>query len=147
MRPLTRRDDRGATAVEFAICLPVVLMFIFMAMYGGMYVFYGAMADHVAREVARDVSIPTTKTGSSYPDQGSSGQASVEQRAKRAAAGLLPDPTTVTVTPARTNVAPGDEVTVTVSYDPGALGVISGVLWFLPDPSEGITRSASARRE
>ena len=144
MRP---RDDRGATAVEFAICFPVVLMFVLMAMYGGMYVFYGAMADHVARTVARDVAIPTTRTGSAYPDEGGSGQATVEQRARRAAAGLLPDPTTVTVTSARTNVAPGDEVTVTVSYEPSALEFVSGLLWFLPDPSEGITRSASARRE
>jgi Flp pilus assembly protein TadG len=141
------RADRGATAVEFALCFPIVLMAILMTMYGGLYVFYGAMADNVARKVARDISIPTTRSGGTYPDQGAGGQSAVEGKARDAAKGLIPNPTAVTVASTRPDVAPGDEVTVTVSYQPGALNVITNVLWFLPDPAEGITSSASARRE
>jgi Flp pilus assembly protein TadG len=144
---MKRDREAGATAVEFAIVFPVVLMFILFAMYGGFIVFYGAVADHVARTVVRQVSIPTSSTGSTYPDQGTSGGATVRDDANKAASGLLPGPTDVSVTSARDAVNPGDEVTVTVTYKPGALGFLSRVMWFLPDANDSITRTATARRE
>jgi hypothetical protein len=133
--------------VEFAIVFPVVLMFIIFAMYGGFVVFYGAVADHVARSVARQVSIPTTSSGSTYPDQGTAGSATVRDDADKAASGLLPGPSDVTVTSARDNVVPGDEVTVTVTYKPRALGFLGRVMWFLPGADDSINRTATARRE
>ena len=144
---MRQRDERGATAVEFALVAPIVLMFILFTMYGGFAVFYGAVADHVARTVARQVSIPTSSDGMSYPDQGSSGQATVRADANKAAGTLLPNPDSVTVTSARPQAGPGDEVTVTVTYKPSALGFLKGVMWFLPGGKDQITRTATARRE
>ena len=140
-------DERGTTAVEFAIVAPVLFMFILFAMYGGLLVFYGAVADHVARQVARQVAIPTSSTGSAYPDQGGGGSATVQDAASRAAIGLMPDPGSVTVTSARDSVAPGDEVTVTVTYHPPGLKFLKGVMWFLPGRDDSVTRTATARRE
>jgi Flp pilus assembly protein TadG len=133
--------------MEFALVVPVVLMFIAFALYGGFLLYYRAVADHVARQVARQVAIPVTSSGSSYPDQGSDGSANLRAAANKAAGGLLPDPTSVTVTSARSSVAPGDEVTVTVTYKPSGLRFITGVLWFLPETDDTVSRTASARRE
>ena len=140
-------SERGATAVEFAIVTPIVLMFFIFAMYGGFLVFYNAVGDHVARTVVRQVSIPVSRSGTDYPDQGASGGTTVNDSAKKAAGSLLPDPTSVTVTSARDSVSPGDEVTVTVTYKVSVLGFLSHAMWFLPNADDTVTRTATARRE
>jgi Flp pilus assembly protein TadG len=141
------RSEEGTTAVEFALVAPVLLMFILFAMYGGFVVYYGAVADHVSRTVARQVAIPVGATNSTYPDQGSGGQSTVRAAANHAAGTLLPDPTSVTVTSSRGNPTPGDQVTVTVTYKPPVLSFLNKVMWFLPGGKDGISRTATERRE
>jgi Flp pilus assembly protein TadG len=140
-----RHNDEGATAVEFAIVLPVVVTVCFFALYGAMFFFYGAVADHVARTVARQVSIPTGQSGSPYPD---ASPATVVTDAKSAAGALLPDPTSAVAasTPAAGSPAQGDLVTVTVTYK---LPLLSNLAAIIPGMSaiDSISRSASERRQ
>ncbi|HEX3705355.1 MAG TPA: TadE/TadG family type IV pilus assembly protein [Mycobacteriales bacterium] len=136
----TRKED-GATAVEFALVLPVLVTTIFFALYGGLYFYYGAMADHVARTVARQVSIPVGQTGSAYPDANA---ATVVADAKAAAGTLIPNPSTATATslPATSSPEEGDMVTVTVTYKLPVLDLMPGF-----GGIDTITRSASERRQ
>ena len=53
MRHKTRQRSRGATTVEFAICLPIVLFLIFATMVGGLGVFRYQQTAELAREAAR----------------------------------------------------------------------------------------------
>jgi Flp pilus assembly protein TadG len=135
-----RADDEGAAAVELAIVLPVVLSVCFFALYGAMYFFYSAIADHVARTVARQVSIPVGETGSGYPD---SNQATVLSDARAAAGTLMPDPTSASSTG---TAAEGKFVTVTVTYK---LPLLSNLASVIPGMSaiDSITRTASERRQ
>jgi Flp pilus assembly protein TadG len=135
------KRDEGATALEFALVFPVVAMVCFMALYGALFFFYGAVADHVARSVARQVSIPVGQSGSGYPD---AAPGTVVTDAKNAASGLLPDPTTAVATKAPSTGTPkqGDFVTVTVSYNLPLFSSLPGLSSF-----DTITRSASARRQ
>jgi hypothetical protein len=135
------KRDEGATALEFALVFPVVAMVCFMALYGAMFFFYGAVADHVARSVARQVSIPVGQSGSGYPDAGAG---TVVTDAKNAAGGLLPDPTTAVATKAPSTGTPkqGDFVTVTVTYELPLFSSVPGL-----SSLDTITRSASARRQ
>jgi Flp pilus assembly protein TadG len=138
------RRDEGATALEFAIVLPVVLAVVFFALYGAMYFFYGAIADHVARTVVRQVSIPISGN-TDYPDLHSG---MVLADAKAAAGTLIPNPTTVTTSSLPSIGAPaeGDFVTVTVTYK---LPVLDQLASMIPGMSsiDTITRSASERRQ
>ncbi|MGN6474658.1 MAG: TadE/TadG family type IV pilus assembly protein [Mycobacteriales bacterium] len=137
--------DEGATALEFAIVLPVVLATCFFALYGAMFFYYSAVADHVARSVARQVSIPTGQSGSAYPD---STAGTVLSDAKSAAGSLLPNPTSAVASssPTTTTPAQGDLVTVTVTYQ---LPVMSQLATVIPGLSaiSTISRSASERRQ
>jgi Flp pilus assembly protein TadG len=140
-RAATRKKDEGATAVEFALILPVFVTTVFFAIYGGLYFYYGAMADHVARTVAREVSIPIGQTGSAYPD---ADPATVTADAKDAAGTLIPTPTTVTTSSLPSSSTPdeGDMVTVTVTYKLPVLDLLPGF-----GSADTITRSASERRQ
>jgi Flp pilus assembly protein TadG len=139
-RDAARRDE-GATALEFALVFPVVALVCFTALYGALYFYYSAMADHVARSVARQVSIPVGQSGSAYPD---ANPATVMADAKKAAGTLIPDPTTAVATPKPSTGTPkqGDFVTVTVTYKLPLFSSLPGLSSF-----ETITRSASARRQ
>jgi Flp pilus assembly protein TadG len=150
LRAAARRDE-GATALEFAIVLPVVLSVMFFALYGAMFFFYGAIADHVARTVSRVVSIPVTGN-SAYPDVNcQSGQTcpAITAAAEKAAGSLLPNPTDAVVTWAPSNgQAPeqGDLVTVTVTYKLPLLDQLASVIPGL-SAIDTMTRSASERRQ
>ena len=135
MRAAQRRDE-GTTALEFALVLPVIITTVFFGLYGAFYFFYGAMADHVARSVVRQVSIPVGQTGSAYPDANA---ATVTSDAKSAAGTLIPNPTSVQTTslPAAGTPKEGDMVTVTVTYKLPLLDMFG---WSGLDT---ITRSAS----
>jgi Flp pilus assembly protein TadG len=147
LRAAARRDD-GATALEFAIVLPVVLTVVFFALYGALYFFYGAIADHVARSVARQVSIPVAQGGGDCPTYPDSNQATVTADAKSAAGTLIPDPTSVVPTslPTATKPCEGDFVTITVTYK---LPVLDQLASMIPGLSaiDTMTRSASERRQ
>jgi Flp pilus assembly protein TadG len=139
------RRDEGATAVELALILPVVLAVLFFILYGALFFFYSAVADHVARSVARQVSVPVGQTGTSYPDA-SAGVVAAD--AKKTGGSLIPDPSTVTTTtlPASATPAEGDLVTVTVTYH---LPVLSDLGHIIPGLSSitTITRSSTERRQ
>jgi Flp pilus assembly protein TadG len=131
------RKDTGATAVEFALVAPVVFLLIFAVVFAGMYFFYAAVADHIAREVARDASIPSH---GAYPTE--SDERTV---ASNSAGTLLPAPTTVDLTPT-TTPGEGNELTVTVTYDVPGLAAVGQLLPFLPKSGQ-LTRTVTVRYE
>jgi Flp pilus assembly protein TadG len=53
MRRRNRKDRRGATTVEFAICCPVVFLLLFATMAGALGVFRYQQTAELAREGAR----------------------------------------------------------------------------------------------
>lgn len=131
-----RRDD-GATAVEFALVAPIVFLLIFVVIYTGIYFFYAAVADHVARAVARDASIPSHGV---YPTEGQE-----KALAVHSAGTLLPSPTSVALAPTPA-AAEGNELTVTVTYDIPGLSTVGQLLPFLPK-SGTLTRTVTVRYE
>lgn len=141
----TVTSDDGATAVETAMILPVVLAVLFFSLYGALYFYYSAIADHVARSVARTVSIPVGQTGTSYPD---ATPGTVTEDADKTGGSLIPDPTSVTTTNRGGNAAPqeGDLVTVTVTYKLPALTQLAGLVPGLSG-IDTITRSVTERRQ
>jgi Flp pilus assembly protein TadG len=140
--PNCSRDD-GATAIEVALVLPMFLATVLMTFYGGLYLYYAAVAEHVARHAVRDATLPMSGT-STYPttDQ-------VYATAKSTGGALIPAPTTVSLasTPYDDPPREGDEVTVTVTYHLPAVQAVADALWFLPKPPTDVTRTATGRRE
>src|SRR5262245_1766830 len=53
MRRCQRKNRRGATTVEFAICLPIVFLLLFATMVGALGVFRYQQTAELAREAAR----------------------------------------------------------------------------------------------
>ena len=143
MRRPARLSDDGATAIEFALVFPVLLAVVLMTLYGGLYLYYAAVAEHVARDAVRDASVPISGT-STYPSD-----SDVRDFAVHSGGTLVPTPTSVSVSsaPGGAPAREGDEVTVQVSYDLPAVAAVAKALWFLPAPSTSVTRTASARRE
>lgn len=138
------KRDEGATAIEFALVLPVLLAIVLFTLYGALYLYYAAVAEHVARAAVRDATLPA-HGNSSYPSD-----TDVYDAAKAAGGALMPDPTSVQVSePADASNPPreGDPVTVTVTYQLPAVATVARTLWFLPTPTSSITRSATGRRE
>jgi Flp pilus assembly protein TadG len=131
------REDEGATALEFALVAPIVLVLVFAVIYAGMYFFYAAVADHVARVVAHDASIPNHHVYPSTDDE--------RAVAEDAAGSLLPAPTSVALSPTP-SAAEGNELTVTVTYDLPGLSAIGGLMPFLPT-SGTLTRTVTVRYE
>ena len=141
--PRMRRDD-GATAIEVALLLPVVLATVFMTLYGGLYLYYAAVAEHVARDAVRDATMPVSGT-STYPSD-----SQVYSTARSKGNGLIPAPTTLSLTSTPSYNNPpreGDEVTVTVTYQLPAVQAVARALWFIPSPRTSVTRTATGRRE
>jgi len=131
-------DDAGATAIEFALVAPVVILLVFTALYGAVYAYYSAVAAHVARAVSRDASIPDHGV---YPSA-----ANEVTVANNASGTMMPNATSVTVTPTPA-VGEGNAVAVTVTYDLPALARIGAVLPFAPQPPSTISRTVTVRYE
>jgi Flp pilus assembly protein TadG len=148
MRRLRRerlRDDSGATAVEFALIFPVVLMVSFFVLYGAMYFYYSAVAGHVARTVTRQVSIPVGQTGSGYPAEDTT---SLMSRADNVGGTMIPNASDATAHNQGNDPTPeeGDLVTVTITYN---LPVMSQLASVIPGLSaiDTISQSATERRQ
>ncbi|MFF4755268.1 TadE/TadG family type IV pilus assembly protein [Streptomyces sp. NPDC002514] len=63
MRPTAAgrlRGDKGSAAIEAAIVLPALIMFLCMAIAGGRFVISGAKIDSAAEDAAREASIHRT---------------------------------------------------------------------------------------
>ena len=142
--PLHSPRDEGATAIEVALILPMFLAIVLMTLYGGLYLYYAAVAEHVARHAVRDATLPVSGT-STYPSTGQ-----VYTDAKSTGGALIPAPTSVSLASTPSYDDPpreGDEVTVTVTYQLPAVQAVANALWFLPKPRTNITRTATGRRE
>jgi len=148
MRRLRREnlsDDRGATAVEFALVFPVILMVIFFALYGAMFFYYSAVAGHVARTVTRQISIPVGRTGSGYPAEDAT---SLMTRADNVGGPMIPNASDATAHNQGNDLTPeeGDLVTVTITYK---LPVMSQLASVIPGLSaiDTVSTSATERRQ
>lgn len=138
-------DERGATAVELAIILPLVLLFVGLLLFGGFYALYASTADHAASEAARYASIR----------QGNSSSAPYPTEAEVAAMvnadvlpGFVPD-AEILLTSLSEDPNEGDRVTVTIHLeDLPVLSIASGFLSAVGlDGFDDITRTASGRRQ
>lgn len=140
-----RLGEGGATAVEFALLVPALMLFIGLLLFGGLYALYANTIDHAASEAARYASIRQGNSSSSpYPDQtGIEDEVNAE-----VLPGFVPD-ATVTLTSASDVPNEGDRVTVTVTVtDLPVLSVASRFLSVVGlSGFDDITRTASARRQ
>lgn len=61
-----RRDERGATSVEFALVVPLFFVLIGIAAYFAWQLFTEAQLERAAQRAARYAAIPTTEGGYAY---------------------------------------------------------------------------------
>lgn len=127
------RGDDGATAVEVALVLPLLLMLLGGILVFGLRMTYGALATHTAEVGLRDA---TLRTSAGYPSE-SDVRDGVEAMA---ITDLLGDPDSVTlaVTSTTTRKRQGDRVTVTVAYDVPAVRAAAGIVPFLSSTLESL---------
>ena len=119
------RDDRGATAVEFALVVPLALLLIGSIVTFALHMTYSALADHAARVALKKAVI---RTSAGYPTE-----AQVRQTAADLfAAGLLGSPTDLDMTRGggTAPVGQGDTVTIRVTYDLPAVRSAAGLVPF-----------------
>lgn len=152
------RDESGATAVEFALVVPLLLTFLGGLMALALHVAYAGVAEHTVREGLREA---TTKTSLGYGQQ-----SDVVEEINSSVPGFLPDAQEVrcfagTIAPGADvpsgSVCPelrltrqGEEVTVQVTYElPGVTGLLGLVPLVGDDLAElsTVTREARGRRE
>lgn len=141
---MAARDDKGATAVEFALIAPVALFLIGAVLTFGFYGVFNAIAQNAVREAARFAAVPADPYAGVYPDDGA-----IYARLVSEAPSVMGAPTSFTVTRLGGSVpGNGDIVTVTATYDTPVLGALEGLLQGagLGGLTE-ITRTASARME
>lgn len=120
-----RRDDVGATVVEFALVVPILLLLLLGIFQYGYHYWALETASATAREAARRAAVGTE-------------WACTEAEAREAAQISATGPVTVTRSPTLT---PGGLVTVTVSFQSLDLGLV-------PMPGGGVvTQTATARIE
>lgn len=126
--PLPR--DRGATAVEFALVVPVALMLIGTIFVFAMYMTYAALADHAAR-IGLDRAVIRTSVG--YATEGEV-KTTVDALFPN---DLLGDPTDVKLTRqtipasrASGKIAQGDTIRVLVRYNVPVVQTASGIIPF-----------------
>lgn len=119
-------DDRGATALEFALTIPVILALMFGILQYGYHYWALETASATAREAVRKYSVGTEEA------------CTIElARAHAGTAALGP----VTVSSAPSDPSVGAVIEVTVSFQSLYLG-------FLPLPADGVvSETASARVE
>ena len=63
---MTRRDDRGASSVEFALVVPLFFALIAMAGYFAWHVYAEAQLERAAQRAARYAAVPTTEGAYAY---------------------------------------------------------------------------------
>lgn len=125
MRRFRRRGDEGAAALEFALVVPVFLVFVGGMLALGLRMAYSGIAEHAAREGLRTATVKTTAGG--YASQND-----VQNKVDSVFSGLLNtvDPVTVAVNQAGPIKRQGDEVRVTVHYRIGAVSAAARIMPF-----------------
>ena len=137
--PVRLRDESGATAVEFALVVPVFLTIVAMIVVVALRMVYAGLAENEARSMARTASMRTSALSTSpYPD------ATAAARLTLCGNGALPiagaaysAATDCTFTDLKkgSTAAEGDIVKVTLTY---RITAIDGLTSWLP---AGITSS------
>lgn len=124
-RPPTRRlrGDTGATAVEFALVVPVALLLMGSILVFALHMTYAALADHAARVGLKKAVL---RTSQGYPSEGAV-RTTVDDLFANS---LLGDPTSLQVERQDGTVAQGDTVKVTVVYTVPAVRTASGLVPF-----------------
>ena len=103
-----RRGDKGSAAIEAAIILPALIMFLCMAIAGGRIVTSGAKIDSAAENAAREASIHRTARAAQSAAQSAAAESLDDQGIKCAS-------TSVTVNTGGLNVPVGQVGTVTAT--------------------------------
>jgi Flp pilus assembly protein TadG len=144
------KEQRGATAVEFAIVFPLALIFIFTLMYFGFRALIAVATNEIAREGARFASVRESNVDD-FPTE-----AEVEAYLDAShIPGWLPAPD---VSVSTVGEGSGSRVTVTVTFqDLGLLNVtgsavsaIGAVFFDTPDSGldfNDVSKSVAVRRE
>lgn len=132
------RGDRGATAVEFALVVPVALLLIGSILVFALHMTYAALADHAARVALKKAVI---RTSAGYPTDAQVRQTTDDLFPN----GLLGDPTSVTVVREDDTVAQGDTVHVTVVYRVPAIRTAVGLVPFA-DLRDSLRKLATVTR-
>lgn len=149
---MQRPAERGASAVEFALVLPILMSLMGIVLATGLRMVYKGLAEHEVRTVVRTASIRTTSSQSSpYPDN------TAANRLALCGQGALPLPgatfsastdCVIVKSPNVSSPFEGDLVTVTLTYH---VTVIQKLVGFLPGNIltglSTVTSSASAYRE
>jgi Flp pilus assembly protein TadG len=129
----TSRRDRGASAVEFALLLPVLLLLLFGIVDFGRAINAQITLTQAAREGARVAALGQSA-------------ASVQNRVTTAAAPLLsPVPATVTTCPA--NAGPGVDAVVSVSYAFSFATPVGAIAAMFGSVTYGTTLTLTAKGE
>jgi hypothetical protein len=144
--------QRGASALELALLLPMLLSILAMVLATGLRMLYAGLAEHEARTLARVTGIRTTSSSvSPYPDDTAAHRLTLCGQGAIAVPGATFNPSTDCSIVKQPNVATpieGDVVTVTLTYHATAIqglvgwlpsGVANGLSW--------IKASASVTRE
>ncbi len=118
-----KHDERGQAVTEFAVILPVLLLVLFAIFQFGVIFNNYIQVIAAAREGARK-GVVSRNAGNCATVNGMA-----QTAAKNAAPGLDQTKTTVTVTDTCTNnaLAPGTDLTVTVSY-PWSVSLMGAVI-------------------
>ncbi|MEU0899832.1 TadE family protein [Streptomyces massasporeus] len=102
------RDDEGSAAIEAAIVLPALIMFICMAIAGGRIVTSGVKIDAAAEDAAREASIHRTAGAAQGAAQAAAAESLNDQGIKCAS-------TSVNISTGGLNVPVGQVATVTAT--------------------------------
>ncbi|MPY30114.1 pilus assembly protein [Streptomyces adustus] len=102
------RSDEGSAAIEAAIVLPVLIMFLCMAIAGGRIVTSGAKIDSAAEDAAREASIHRTAAAAQSAAQAAAAESLDDQ-------GIKCSSTNVSVNTGGLSVPVGQVGTVTVT--------------------------------
>ncbi|MFI9772130.1 TadE family protein [Streptomyces sp. NPDC052415] len=102
------RSDQGSAAIEAAIVLPALLMFLCMAIAGGRIVISGAKIDAAAEDAARQASIHRTAGAAQSAAQAAAAESLTDQ-------GITCASTSVNINTGGLNVPVGQVGTVTAT--------------------------------
>jgi Flp pilus assembly protein TadG len=145
-------SQRGASALEFALLLPMLLSVMAMVLATGLRMMYAGLAEHEARTLARTTGIRTTSSSASpYPDDTSAHRLTLCGQGAIAVPGATFNPSTDCSIVKQPNSAvpmEGDIVTVTLTYRLTAVQALVG--WLPSGVADGLSvvkASASVTRE
>ena len=127
-RPSALVGERGSSAVEFALLLPILLLVLLALVQVGVLARDSLLLTQAARAGAREASVQPSVDA-------------VEQAVRDSAAGLVPG---ILVVDVAWGGARGSPVTVSVGYEAPVASLLAG--WLFPE-SVSLSSSATMRQE